>query len=214
MNRTRGCRILTISGIAALSLAAYADARMQARESRAAQRESTGPQAPAPAGPAVNADARTLAAVQARIAEYVALHRKLEATLPRLPKETTPEAVDAHHRALARLLQQARSDARPGDIFTADARAVIRRLLARVVSAPGGAAVRASIMDDNPGALKLLINARYPDSVPLASMPPQVLQELPRLPEELEHRFLGDRLILMDVHAHIIVDLIEKALPR
>ena len=37
-------------------------------------------------------------------------------------------------------------------------------------------------------------------------MPPQVLQALPKLPEELEYRFIGDRLILFDIHAHIIVD--------
>ena len=32
--------------------------------------------------------------------------------------------------------------------------------------------------------------------------------------EELEFRFIGDRLILMDVHAHIILDIIEDALPK
>jgi hypothetical protein len=45
-------------------------------------------------------------------------------------------------------------------------------------------------------------------------MPPQVLEGLPRLPDELEYRFLGDRLILMDVHARTIVDLIDNALGR
>jgi hypothetical protein len=69
-------------------------------------------------------------------------------------------------------------------------------------------------MDENPGSLKVMINARYPDSVPLSTMPPQVLEGLPRLPEELEYRFLGDRLILMDVHSHTIVDVIDKALGR
>jgi hypothetical protein len=67
-------------------------------------------------------------------------------------------------------------------------------------------------MDENPGSLKVMINARYPDSVPLSTMPPQVLGGLPKLPEELEYRFLGDRLILMDVHSHTIVDVIDKAL--
>ena len=33
-------------------------------------------------------------------------------------------------------------------------------------------------------------------------MPPQVLAALPKLPEDIEYRFIGDRLILLDVHAH------------
>jgi hypothetical protein len=165
-------------------------------------------------GQPVNASARALADVQARIAEYVTLHRKLEDTIFTLSKDSTPEEIDKHHRALASLLQQARRGAKPGDIFTASATTVIRRLLDTVFSGPDGAALRASIMDENPGVLKIKINAGYPDSIPLATMPPQVLEGLPRLPDELEYRFLGDRLILMDVHARTIVDLIDNALGR
>jgi len=57
-------------------------------------------------------------------------------------------------------------------------------------------------------------NGRYPDTVPLATMPPQVLAALPTLPDELEFRFIADRLILLDVPAHLVVDYIEDALPR
>ena len=160
----------------------------------------------------VTADARALADVHARIAEYVTLHKKLEGTIPGFSKEKTPEEIDKNHRALAHLLQEARRGAKPGDIFTPPARVVILRLLNAVFGGPDGASMRASIMDENPGSLKITINARYPDSVPLTTMPPQVLEGLPKLPDELEYRFLGDRLILMDVHAHTIVDLIDKAL--
>ena len=77
-----------------------------------------------------------------------------------------------------------------------------------------GAALRAGIMDENPVGLKLAVNQRYPDEVPLSTMPPELLEELPKLPEELEYRFVGDRLIVMDVHAHLIVDFMPQALPR
>ena len=69
-------------------------------------------------------------------------------------------------------------------------------------------------MDENPGRLSLHINARYPESVPVSTVPPQVLQALPKLPEDLEYRFIGDRLILHDIHAHIIVDIIDDAIPH
>jgi hypothetical protein len=68
-------------------------------------------------------------------------------------------------------------------------------------------------MDENPGPIKLQVNSRYPDTVPLATMPPQVLAALPRLPEDLEYRFIGTRLVLLDVHADIIVDYIDDAMP-
>ena len=169
--------------------------------------------APPAEGQPVNADARALEAMLERINEYAALHKKLEDTLPKLSKESTPEEIDRNQRALGRLIQQKRGGAKPGDIFTPEAQAVIKRLLDRVFAAPDGAALRASIMDENPGKIKLGVNSRYPDSVPLSTVPPQVLQGLPKLPEEMEFRFIGRHLILMDVHAHIIVDLIENALP-
>ncbi len=69
-------------------------------------------------------------------------------------------------------------------------------------------------MDENPVGLTLAVNGRYPDTVPLSSVPPQVLQTLPKLSEDLEYRFVGDRLILLDTHAHVIADFIDDALPK
>ena len=69
-------------------------------------------------------------------------------------------------------------------------------------------------MDENPGVPKIVVNERYPDTVPLSTIPPQVLQGLPKLPEEMEFRFVGNTLVLMDVHAHIIADFIPDAFPH
>ena len=59
-----------------------------------------------------------------------------------------------------------------------------------------------------------MVNKRYPDTVPLSTMPPEVLQTLPKLSEDMEYRFIGDRLILLDTHAHLIVDYIDDVLPK
>jgi len=202
MGRSLERRLIVLSFATVLSFALVASAGGQKADAVPAK------------GQPVNADARALADVQARVAEYVALHRKLENTIFKLSKDSTPEEIDKHHRALAQLLQEARRGAKAGNIFTAPARSVIRGLLTAVFGGPDGASMRASIMDENPGLLRIRINARYPDSVPLTTMPPQVLEGLPKLPDELEYRFLGDRLILMDVHSHTIVDLIDNALGR
>jgi len=96
-------------------------------------------------------------------------------------------------------------------------RPVILRLLNKVFGGPEGAALKASIMDENPVdpvQLKVAVNARYPDTVPLTTIPPEVLQTLPKLTEDLEYRFVGDWLILLDTHAHVIADFIPDALPK
>jgi hypothetical protein len=167
----------------------------------------------ASAQPRVNADAKTMAEFEKRVQEYVALHRKLEATLTDLPKEATPQQIDDHQRALGKLIQSARANAKPGDLFTPDMRKVVRRLLARVFRGPDGQQVKRSILDEYTGPARMQVNSRYPDDVPLSTVPAQVLQNLPTLHEDLEYRFVGDRLILLDSHAHIIADYVEKVFP-
>ena len=168
-------------------------------------------------GPLSEADAKALATMNDRLKQYVELHVKLEQTLPKLPKDATPQQIDKNQRTLERLVREARATAKPGDIFTPEARPVIKRLLATVFGGPDGKQLKASIMDENPvdpATIKLTVNARYPDVVPLTSVPPQVLQTLPKLTEDLEYRFVGDWLILLDTHAHVVADYIDDALPK
>ena len=165
-------------------------------------------------GPLSPEDAQALATMNDRLKEYIEEHQKLERTLPAVPKEATPLQIDQNQRALEKLVRATRSAAKSGDIFTPEARPVIKRLLATVFGGPDGKQLKASIMDENPVGIKLAVNSRYPDEVPLSTIPPEVLQTLPKLPEELEYRFIGDRLVLFDVHAHVIADFIEDALPK
>ncbi len=168
-------------------------------------------------GPLSPGDAAALATMNDRLREYVDLHLKLEKSLPKLPEQATPQQIDQNQRTLQNLLQQARAAAKPGDLFTEEAQPIIKRLLAKVFGGPEGKQLKASIMDENvvdPVALKITVNSRYPDTVPLASVPPEVLQTLPKLSEDLEYRFIGDWLILLDTHAHIIADFIDNALPK
>jgi len=165
-------------------------------------------------GPLSPEDAQALATMNDRLKAYIEEHQKLERSLPAVPKEATPLQIDQNQRALEKLVRATRSAAKPGDLFTPEARPVIKRLLATVFGGPDGKQLKSSIMDENPVGIKLAVNSRYPDSVPLSTIPPEVLQTLPKLPDELEYRFIGDRLVLFDVHAHVIADFIEDALPK
>jgi hypothetical protein len=42
-------------------------------------------------------------------------------------------------------------------------------------------------------------------------MPPTVLRALPALPDELEYRFVGRDLVLIDIHANLVVDILDAA---
>jgi len=168
-----------------------------------------------PQATAVNQDAKIMADFNGRVQKYVEEHRRLEATLPPIPTDATPQQIDAHQRALEKLIQRERlKGGKPGDFFDKDTRALFRRHLNVAFSGPDGADAKAEIMDEYPGPVNVVINGRYPDTIPLSTVPPKALQLLPPLPEELEYRFIGDRLILLDVHAHIVIDAIEKVFRR
>ena len=176
------------------------------------------PKAPTPPRTdAVNPDAKIMADFAERVKKYVELHDSIEAQLPKLPEQATPKQIDTHQRDFAARMAKARAGAKQGDIFGRDMPPVVRKLMGQLISdAKSRRQLRDSIMDDNPGASKTLltINGRYPDAVPLSTMPPDVLTNLPKLPEAVEYSFVGENLILLDPDAHIVVDYVARALPQ
>ena len=165
-------------------------------------------------GPLSEADAAALATMNDRLKEYIDLHVKIEKELPKLPKEATPQQIDKVQRDFEARMRAARSGAKPGNIFTPQATMVIKKLLANVFGGVEGRKLKADVFDENPGEIALTVNSRYPDQVPLSNVPPQILQTLPKLTEDLEYRFIGDKMILLDAHAHIVVDFIDGAVPK
>lgn len=149
---------------------------------------------------------------ESRVRQYRTLQKKLAATLPKLPTRATPAQVDENQRALGVLIKSERAGAKRGELLTPEMQALVKRILAAVLSGADGKTIKASIMDENPGVPTLSVNDRYPDAIPLSTMPPQVLKALPKLEEDLEYRFVGERLVLMDAHAHIIVDFTDDVL--
>lgn len=165
-------------------------------------------------GPLSEADAAALATMNDRLETYVEAHKKIEEGLPKLPERATPEEIDKNQRAFEQKVREARKGAKQGDIFGPEAQPVIKRLLASVFAGPEGKELMASILDENPVGMKLTVNMRYPDNVPISTVPPEVLQTLPRLSEDMEYRFIGHHLILLDSHAHVVADFIPDAMPE
>lgn len=173
------------------------------------------PQATSAQAPPSNQVAKEMVDFVARVEGYNALREKLTAEIPRLSEKATPEELDKHQRALAALIVAARKGAKAGDVFVPEMQKVVRDLMGRVFKSPGQRAeLKASIAEENPTGVKVVVNTRYPEGVPLSSMPPEVLKNLPKLPKEFEYRFVGESLILLDTRAYLVVDVMSFALPR
>jgi hypothetical protein len=168
----------------------------------------TSPQTVDPQANIGSPDGSVVTEFNRRVEEYVALEKELSGSLKTLSKKATPLEIDANQRALLALVAKGRADAKQGDVFVPAMQTFIRGLVRRVVTGPDGGKIKASLMDENPMGVKIAINDRYPDTIPLSTMPPEILAALPKLPEDMEYRFLGNRLILLDTRAHLIVDFV------
>ncbi|MGE0705952.1 MAG: hypothetical protein AB7F99_11010 [Vicinamibacterales bacterium] len=171
------------------------------------------PLAQDPPPQATAAEAAQVEEFNKRVQALLDLRSGIEKGTPPVSDTATPDEIDRAQRGLESALRSARSGARQGDLF-APIEGFVRKTIADLIASPQGALIKASIMDENPLTITVHVNDRYPDEVPLATMPPQLLDVLPRMPEELEYRFVGAHLVILDPHAHLICDVIPQALPE
>lgn len=162
--------------------------------------------------PAANPDALVLKEFKDRVDHYMDLRKRLEKASPPLKQTDNPAEIRVAQEALAAGIREARADARQGDIFTPEAAKLFRRLLSPSTKGPEGAETKKSIAEDAPTAVPLKVNARYPEGQPLPTVPPNVLANLPQLPETLEYRIVSNHLILLDSGANLIIDFIPNAI--
>ena len=149
-----------------------------------------------------------------RVQAYVKMQKKLEASLPTLKPTNDPAQIVECQRALARNIVEARRDALQGDIFTHEAAERFRRTIHRAFEGPEGHLARKTMQQDTPfKVVAMHVNDVFPDNIPLTTTPPTLMLKLPELPPELSYRFVGRDLVLKDVKAELVVDLIPNALP-
>jgi hypothetical protein len=164
--------------------------------------------------PPTNPDAKLLQDFKARVDKYMELHNRLEKESPPLKETKDAAKIKASQDVLAAKIRAARADARQGEIFTPEIAALFRRLVYPEMKGPDAPETKKAMKDDAPapGTVALKVNAKYPESQPLPTVPANLLAQLPKLPEDLEYRVVRNALILRDVHANLIVDVIPKAI--
>ena len=160
--------------------------------------------------PAVNPNAAAMAEFKARVEKYADLHKQLAKGTAEQQETADPAKINAAKAALAAKVQAARADAKHGDIFTPAIRPVFRGLLAPELKGEEGRDVKAVLKDDAPapGTVPFKVNAKYPDSQPLPTVPANLLLTLPELPAPLEYRIVGQHLLLLDTASDLVVDYI------
>jgi hypothetical protein len=166
------------------------------------------------AAQATNPDATLLVDFQERVKKYLELHKTAKKDAPAIKETKDAAAIKGAQDAVAARIRELRATAKQGEIFTPEIAKVFRRLMYPEVTGADGAETKQTLKEDAPASktVSLKVNARYPDEQPLPTMPPNLLASLPKLPEQLEYRIVGNNLILRDVPANLIVDFIPGAI--
>jgi hypothetical protein len=151
------------------------------------------------------------------VAAYMTLRESVTQPLP--PLEISPDfdqvflAVDA----MAAAISAARPSAKEGDIFDPETGALLRQRIRHALRAPGcdarGDPGVADGADAPATARRPIVHDRF-DWGAGSSMSWCLLDVLPTLPEELQFRFVNRDLVLVDIDADLVVDVLPDALPR
>ena len=147
----------------------------------------------------------------ARVHDYVEIHRRAAAGIEQ-PMCAEPEELARQTHELAAAIREARPRAREADIFTLAAGEMFRARIAAVVRRDNFDIAAFLARHGGEGEdqdVHVFGTLRWPAHVALTP----ITRHLPELPPELEYRFVGRHLVLMDVGADLVVDVLRDALP-
>ncbi|MGB9120571.1 MAG: hypothetical protein WCE73_08125 [Candidatus Angelobacter sp.] len=158
-------------------------------------------------------DAHALHIFNERVQGYVRLHHKAEDTfhLAHLKPTGSIRKIQQRQRAMAHHISALRKNAREGDIFTPEVSAYFERSLAAAYQKDSEGILDNMVcisQDDQ----KLRPNDVYPATWEYNPMPPTILLHVPRLPPELEYRIVNKDLIVLDVEADMVVDILRNSI--
>lgn len=171
---------------------------------------------PAPAvtpdGQPVNAQGAATVEFHKRIDAYLKIHNDAEGKVPNLKRTDDPQEISDRQKALAQTIMTLRANAQPGDIFAPEYQPFFVKIVQDDFKGRS-AADRKALVAELPAKMKIDINTVYPTTMPLETFPPALLRKLPDLPPELEYRIVGRSLLLRDVKANLIVDILRDVVP-
>ena len=158
-------------------------------------------------------DVAALQLFERNINTYVELHRGLAFPLSARRISSDPEAIARETEVLARAIRAARPEAGRGDIFVPEVADLIRFRLANTTAAHDFVGIVLATRDEDAPAIPVPMVNRPVPWVGTSPVWPAILRVLPTLPLEIEYRFVNRDLILVDVDANLVLDVLDEALP-
>jgi hypothetical protein len=153
---------------------------------------------------------------QQAVDAYLVLRASVARTLPPLDLSPDVETLRLASAALAAAIRTARPFAAEGDILNPAAAAVLRRRVRALLDDPAcplAEVLAADSLDDQrPLPPRPIVHDRF-DWSRASFMPSCLLRVLPALPDELQYRFVQRDLVLVDIDADLVVDVLTDALP-
>lgn len=162
--------------------------------------------------PGTNAQGAATLEFQNRIKEYLRIHNQAEGKVPNLKRTDDPKLISDREAALAQAIQTLRANAKIGEVFAPEYQPYFIKIV-QDDFALRSAVDRKAIIEELPKNMKVDVNTVYPTTLPLETFPAGLLRKLPDLPPELEYRLVGRSLILRDVKANLIVDILRDVVP-
>ncbi len=151
----------------------------------------------------------TLATFNKQVQDYAGLRSRLEKGLPPLQVTENADEIEAFERASGEAASRCPRDRRTLTFFHPAMRRQIRWLLVTQADASDNCGHDGGQSRRIRGRCR---TKRIQRIVRSATMPPKILLLLPDLPRDIEYRFVGRHLILLDVRANMIIDDIPYAL--
>src|ERR1051325_2158244 len=148
-----------------------------------------------------------------RVQDYASLHRQVVDKVGALDPTKSPKEIAARETALGQAMIAARAGAKQGDVF-APAAVLFREIIKNEFKLRNPIAIenRKDAQEELPNFTPT-VNQVYPSTYALATFPAGLLRQLPALPKPLEYRLVRRALILRDVEANLIVDVLPDAAP-
>ena len=165
-----------------------------------------------PDGQPVNAMGAATLEFQKRVQAYMKVHNEAEGKVPNLKRTDDPVEISQREQALGQMIMTLRAGAQPNEIFAKEYEPYFVKIV-QDDFATRSAADRKALVHELPRKVKIDINTVYPTTLPLITFPAGLLRKLPDLPPELEYRIVGRSLLLRDVKANLIVDVLRDVVP-
>jgi hypothetical protein len=149
-----------------------------------------------------------------RVDNYMKVRKTLTDSIGALDPTKSQAEITARSIGLANAIVAARATAKPGDLFTPEVATVLATLIKQEYSRRTEPVqeTREDQQDELPDFVPT-VNQVYPTTYPLATFPATLLPLLPPLPEQLEYRVVQHYLVIRDVEANVIIDVMPNAVP-